>query len=351
MLDRDVKQFSSDKILKHLDRVNEWLEGGNPYPITMELDMTNVCSHRCPECVSGYFQCESQESIPRDLAERIVRELAECKVRGLIFTGGGEPHKDTPAMIELAHGLGIDTALITNGSHLTDTNMRAALEHCVWIRVSLDAIRPETFEKMHGLGAAAFEKVVANIKRLAKLKRDLRSDCTVGVGFLTCEDTAGEMVEAAREIKAWGVDYLQFRPLQVHRGGKFDYHWLEVDERIEEALSYSGGGYDVLFSKHKYQMIKRQDYGRTYGKCYGQQFASTIAADAKVYVCCHLRDYDKYCVGDLREQSFMDIWNGERRRQVAASIDFRDCIPLCRDNTFNQILWEIRQPKAHENFL
>ena len=102
-LEDNVKQFSSDKILKHLDRVTDWLEGGNPYPITMELDMTNVCSHACPECVSGYFRVGSRDTLERELAERIIRELAECKVRGIIFTGGGEPllHPDTPAMIEL----------------------------------------------------------------------------------------------------------------------------------------------------------------------------------------------------------------------------------------------------------
>ena len=45
----DVRQFSSDKILKHIDRVNAWLKRENPRPITVELDMTNVCNHRCPE--------------------------------------------------------------------------------------------------------------------------------------------------------------------------------------------------------------------------------------------------------------------------------------------------------------
>lgn len=44
--DFNVRQFSSDKILKHLDRVNEWLRGG-PNPIIVELDMTNRCNHRC----------------------------------------------------------------------------------------------------------------------------------------------------------------------------------------------------------------------------------------------------------------------------------------------------------------
>ena len=353
MLEHDVKQFSSDKILKHLDRVGDWLQGGNPYPITMELDMTNACSHNCPECVSGYFQRNSHDSLDRPLAERIIRELAECKIRGLIFTGGGDPlnHPDTPEMIALARELGMDVALITNGSLLSERNMPLILKHCTWVRVSLDAITPATFQAMHGMDEKAFHKVIANTKRLVEIKKEMGSACTVGAGFLTCDATLGEMVEAARACKSWGVDYLQFRPVQVHRGGSFEYHWANVDAQIDEACKFSGDGYQVLYSKHKYEAIKREDCGRTYGKCYGQQFASTIAADGKVYICCHLRDFDRYCLGDLRQKSFKEIWNGAERQEVIKKIDFKHCIPLCRDNTFNQVLWNIKQEREHVNFL
>src|SRR3989338_2106152 len=87
----DVRQFSSDKILKHLDRVNAWLRGENPPPITVELDMTNLCNHKCPECSGWYFQSRNHNSLPNDLAEDIIKQLAKAKIRGLIFTGGGEP--------------------------------------------------------------------------------------------------------------------------------------------------------------------------------------------------------------------------------------------------------------------
>ncbi|MBM3253767.1 MAG: radical SAM protein, partial [Candidatus Omnitrophica bacterium] len=89
-MDIDVRQFSSDKILKHLDRVNEWLGGGNPSPITVELDMTNICNHRCPECSGWYFKDRGNDYLSKRLAKDIVEQLAKAKIRGLIFTGGGE---------------------------------------------------------------------------------------------------------------------------------------------------------------------------------------------------------------------------------------------------------------------
>jgi MoaA/NifB/PqqE/SkfB family radical SAM enzyme len=348
-----VKQFSSDKIFKHLDRVCEWLGGGNPPPITVELDMTNVCNHDCPECVASYFRSAGGEQLESALAERIVRELAAFGARGLIFTGGGEPllHKDTPRMVELAHGLGLDVGFITNGTLLDPEVGARLLDHCVWLRVSLDAADGDTYRLTHGLNHRAFDKVLRNLRLLVEIKRRSGSRCTVGVGYLTCDATKGGMIAAARLCDGLGVDYLQYRPMQVHRGGRFDYDWTEVADLLPACLAHAHNGFDVLFSQHKYEMMRRNDYGRDYEVCYGHQFATTIGADAKMYLCCHLRGYDKYCLGDLRSQSVAEIWASDRRRQVAASIDFRDCIPLCRDNTFNQILWQIRQPREHANFL
>jgi MoaA/NifB/PqqE/SkfB family radical SAM enzyme len=353
MLNHDVKQFSSDKILKHLDRVSEWVAGGNPAPITVEIDMTNVCNHHCPECVVNYFREDNAKRLPRELAERVIREMAESGVRGLIFTGGGDPlcHTDTPDMIALARSLGMDVALITNGQLLNEKSMRIALENCLWVRVSIDGVTPQTFKLMHGMNEKDFDTVVQKVKELVAMKHTIGSRATIGIGYLTSEATEGDMVLAAKTCKEWGVDYLQFRPLQIHRGGKFEYDWREVETKIDEACSYSGDGYEVLYSKHKYEMIKRKDYGRDYGKCFGHQFASTIAADGKMYICCHTRGYDKYCIGDLRKNSFHEIWNSEERMKAAERIDFKDCIPLCRDNTFNQILWQIKKPREHENFL
>lgn len=349
----DVKQFSSDKILKHLDRVNEWLEGKNPPPITVELDMTNICNHNCPECVSSYFRTPDKSYLSKDLAFRIIKELKGAGIRGLIFTGGGEPlcNTNTIDAVKLAGNLGLDIGFITNGTLLNLKNIEGLLTSCAWIRVSLDASEPGMFKKTHGMNGKEYFKVVENIKLLSRIKREIGSDCTVGVGYLTCDDTVNGMLDAARMCRDIKVDYLQFRPMQIHRGGKFDYHWTNVNGNIQQCLKYSHNKYKVLCSKHKYEMMKEKNFGRNYKKCYGHQFATVISASGKIYICCHLRGYEKYCIGDLNKNSFEEIWDSDKRKEVVKNIDFKDCIPLCRDNTFNQILWNIKQPKDHVNFL
>lgn len=349
----DVRQFSSDKILKHLDKVSEWLNGGNPPPITVELDMTNVCNHRCPECVVNYFRASDNSSLARKLARSVILQLAKSKIRGLIFTGGGEPlcHRHTLEMVELAKSKGLDLGFITNGSLLNNESAKVLLRNCTWIRVSLDAGSPDVFQFTHGMNGKEFYKVVNNIGDLVKMKKKLKSKCTIGVGFLTCDYSVRDMLKATLLNKKLGVDYLQFRPMQIRHGNKFDYHWTEVQDEITGCLKYSGNGFQVLYSKHKYEMAHDPQFGRYYKKCYGQQFATVISASGKMYICCHTRGYEKYCIGDLAKKSFKEIWNSKRRKAVINKIDFRDCMPLCRDNTFNQVLWNIRQSREHVNFL
>lgn len=349
----NVRQFSSDKILKHLDRVTDWLTGGNPFPITVELDMTNLCNHRCPECVVNYFRATDNSSLSLGVTGSIIRQLAKHKVRGVIFTGGGEPlcNPHTLETVALAKGKGLDLGFITNGSLINEKSARVILKNCTWVRVSLDAASPKVFNFTHGLAPGEYHKIIANIALLVSIKKKVNSKCTIGVGFLTSDHSVSDMAKASRLLKRLGVDYLQFRPMQIHKGGKFNYHWTDVEEKISECFKYASANFKVLYSKHKYEMAKDAQYGRYYKKCYGQQFATVISAKAKVYICCHTRGYEKYCLGDLNKNNFAEIWNSKKRQEVIKKIDFRDCIPLCRDNTFNQILWNIKQDREHVNFL
>lgn len=345
--------FNSDKILKHLDRINDWLAGKNPPPITVEFDMTNLCNHRCPECVVNYFRLADDISLSRELAKNIVMQLAKNKIRGLIFTGGGEPlcNPYVLEIVEVAKAKGLDLGFITNGSLLNEKSAKSILKNCTWVRVSLDAGSPEIFQLTHGMDRKEFNNVLDKIELLVRIKKRIKSNCTVGVGFLTCDSTISDMLRATVLTKKLRVDYLQFRPMQIHRGGRFGYHWTDIQDKIKECLKYTDKNFHVLYSKHKYDMAKDANFGRYYQKCYGQQFATVISASGKMYICCHLRGYEKYCIGDLKRRSFKEIWNSRRRRNVYERIDFKDCIPLCRDNTFNQILWNIKQPREHQNFL
>jgi len=329
-----VQIFRSDKILSHIDRVKDWLEGKNPPPITMEIDLTNRCNNDCPKCI-GFRQPLVDLKYPK----RIIREIAGFGIRGLIFSGGGEPllHPEFTDCVVYAKNLGLDVGVISNGLAMTEKVAEQIKPFCTWIRISLDADGPTMHEKTHGV-KGAFKKTVENIKTLVKAK----GKATIGVGYLTGKDTVKGMVKATKLCKDLGVDYIQFRP--------FHYEFTPIEKELEKCLKVEG--IKVLTSKHKYDSMKRKDFGRSYDRCYGQQFASVITATGKMYVCCHFRSMARYYLGSIYKKSLAEIWNSRQRRKAIKNIgNFKDCPPLCRCNTFNQILWSIAKAKEHKKFL
>lgn len=199
----DARQFSSDKILKHLDRVNQWLQGSNPSPITVELDMTNVCNHKCAECVVDYFRVNDNSFLSLVIAKKIIAQLSKNKIRGVIFTGGGEPlcNPYTIEAVKFARIKGLELGFITNGSLINDKSAEVILNNCSWVRVSLDAASPEVYGLTHGMDGNEFNEVVDKIKILVEAQKRLKSKCVIGVGFLTCEQTISDMVKAAALTK------------------------------------------------------------------------------------------------------------------------------------------------------
>jgi len=340
-----MNPISGSKLHFHPDRVAEWKRAGDGTPITMELDMTNRCTDNCPCCAGGRYK--STASLETDAARRVIDEAVELGVRGLIFTGGGEPlcHTSAPATMRYAVDAGLGVGLITNGV-LLNPELYGDLFRATWIRVSLDAATAGLYAKTHG--TKNFERVITNIRVLAEAKRERGAETTIGVGFLVGAHTINEMEKCASLCAMLGVDYLQFRPF--HETLDKPKLLPAIESAYCRSLGYTRKDYAVVWSENKFRNMGNT--GRPYGKCYGQAFATVVGADGTVWLCCHMRGKEKYALGNIHENSLENIWYGDRRRDVIDSIDFRDCVPLCRCDPFNRILWNMKHnPPPHVEFL
>jgi MoaA/NifB/PqqE/SkfB family radical SAM enzyme len=316
-------------------------------PITMEIDLTNVCSHRCPLCVGHRTANSDQEQLfpvagngeqmPAARAADYIGQMAAAGVRGLIFTGGGEPtvHRDLGSLVALARTLGMDVGLITHGGLLDRRDVATLVAECTWIRVSVDAATVEEYETVHGCGKAEWDRVWSNIALLTATARSVEAaghrPATVGVGYLAGPHNVGRLPAFAELCRDHGADYAQVRPF--HRYIDFD-----VTDQIHDAQRRFGTDrFQVVGSLQKYSRIADgQIARRTYSYCHITQFASVICANERMYVCCHHRNLDAFCIGDLRQESFVEILNSVRRAQVNASINVQACQPLCRGDHVNR---------------
>ena len=349
---QEAKQFSSEKIFKHLDRVAVWQAGGCPWPITAEIFLTDKCTHRCPNCF--YREQRGKNVMDTEFAKSVIDQLVECGLRGLTFSGGGEPlcHPDAIDLIEYA-GSKIDTALITNGSLIHDRiECYRLLSSCQWIRVSLDAGSPEMFKKTHGLGEKEFEHVLNNIKALVDVRNRANLKCTIGVGYLTSRETLDGMIDFAKLASELGVDYAQFRPLLRTFSEKEDPDFCakEVYAIIDMCKKYEHKGFEILYSKHKYDAALTGTL-RDYDRCEGANFATTVGADGGVYLCCHTAGLEEFKIGDLHKSTFYEIWTSGKRREIIERLDVSKCPSLCRCNAINSTLARISKVAVHKNFL
>lgn len=351
-------QFDRNKILLHLDVINEYTSTGTTAaPVTVELDLTNVCNHDCPGC-SGFREEGGLNSfIETDDAKRIILEIKDCGVKGITFTGGGDPtmHKSFDEIIAFAYGLGLDVGLITNGLSLKEKHLQNLMPACTWIRVSWDAATPELHDKIHyngGLGILMtspqkFWQVVDNTKMLSQYKKDHQYKTTVGCAFLVGPTTKHEITGFAELASKSGVDYCQYRPFHYIEND-LDYEVLMKDSRSK----YERDDFKVLFSEFKFNTLKEEEIKRTYNICHGSHFVTHVAANYNVYVCCHLMNRDFACIGNLKDRSFIEVWRNRKKTEVIDGIDVHKCLPLCRSDSANRLLETIKnKPLNHANFL
>jgi sulfatase maturation enzyme AslB (radical SAM superfamily) len=374
--------FGSPKILSHEDRLgpylDQWVSQGHPavgsVPVTMELDLTNVCSHACPLCV-GCRKPESQgetlfsvegdgEQITTERAADYILQMAAAGVRGLIFTGGGEPtiHPDLVPLAAGAVQRGMQIGLITHGGLLHKHDMRALVEICTWIRISVDAANAREFADVHGRGEAEWNRLWQNIECLVKARRAFTAvsgapGATIGLAFLTGHHNSESIVPFARRARDYGADYAQMRPFHRFIG-------FNPTQQLNEAQRlFDGPNFKVVGSVQKYSIIgsDRQILPRSYSYCHSAHFASVICANEKMYACCHYRNQVQYCIGDLRTHSFRDILHGSRRTEVMRRIRVDGCLPACRGDHVNRQVQQVLNGEtsgkldgavpAHANFL
>lgn len=331
--------FDSTKILhytSHVDAIvhNDWCP-----PITVELDLTNLCNHCCRDCAGGKH---NKSSLTLNESHNYINQLVSSDTRGLIFTGGGEPlvHQYAIDIITYARNTGLHIGLITNGGLLNREKVNALLPICDWIRVSLDAGSPEDFKLTHGMATDEYYKILSNIDLLGECKTRTGSSCTIGVGYLIDHNNRGNFTKLVARLCDSGVDYIQARP--------FHYRAIDVSDDISMAKKYETANFRIVCSTSKYVNLNIE---RPYNYCYAAKVCGVIQADANIPICCHMRGLPQFYIGSLHEKSWDEIWYSKHKAEILSRLNVHNCIPLCRGDGINRVIYNLLCPIEHLQFL
>ena len=372
----DKNLIDGQKIEWHPDRVNQWLSGSRTvYPIYVEISPVGSCNHRCTFCAVDYLGYEDVQ-LPPDLLMERLSEMGKLGVKSVMFAGEGEPllHRNIARIIKHTKGsAGIDVAVTTNATPITDRFVDEALPYVTWLKASINAGTPAHYMAIHRTkNSKDFERVWGNMGKLVagreRLGLDRRAH-TLGAQMVLLPENAPGAEDFVKRARETGLDYAVIKPYSQHtKSLTHQYEGMTYGgfkDLAEKLTALESDKFEVVFREKTMAELdkERQDYSRCPST---PHFWAYIMANGKVYGCSAYLTDDRFCYGDIKDQTFKEIWEGEKRMQsidfVASQLDITECRRNCRMNAVNNTLEVIKnggkpaemprgQTPAHANFI
>lgn len=351
----DNIRMDSHKLIYHPDVVAKWLSGENIYPIELEIGLTNACNHRCIFCAVDYTEYKP-EKLNTDVLKKNLTELSTKGIKSIVYAGEGEPllHSDAPDIINYTKSLGIDAAVSTNGVFFTSDISNNCLKSLTWIRFSVAGINDFTYDKIQQGKPGDREIVYKNMEEAVRVKKDQNLMTTLGVQMLLLPENKDEAVQMGKELRKIGVDYFSLKPFSQHPQSK---HILQVDykemmELEDEIKELETEEFKIYFRAHA---MKKLECSRTYQHCWALPFMVYVDARGNLWPCIVFMGKEDLKYGNLNEETFCQIWEGKRRKQVNKyfmNMDLeKNCREICRLDEMNRYLDALKNPGEHVNFI
>lgn len=294
-------------------------------PLSVYLNVTNECNLRCIYCSADSGTPYSNE-LSLEEVYGVIDSLREAKVFHVTVTGG-EPfvRKDIFPILERLVQSKMKVGIISNGTIITDEIAQRLVSLKIdEVRVSLDATSPEANDAARG--HAAFKRAYRGVKVL--LNHGIRPTILVTVNKFNY-DQVETIVE---DLKKLNVQHVAFNLVSSVGRGVCTYPVLNLDQ---EQLYEFADLVRVVKAEHKefvkedflhwFSLPKRlDDYMRKQGDgasnlqskmlpCGAAKTQCAIMADGRVVPCNKFTDYT---CGNLRESSFLDIWNDTQMGRI-----------------------------------
>jgi len=346
------KVMSNSVKIKDIQEINK-IDVYNIQTSTGTYIANNFYVHNCFGRYSG------QDATHYDLPKRIIFKLFDdakaIGVKSITLTGEGENtlHKDFYEIIQYAKSIGLDLALLTNGTMLRHDKIEELLKSFVYIRFSISGIGRSQYLKIQGKDM--YDKVVDNIKRCADTKRKLGLNTTLGIMMVLLEQNIQDVIPFAELGKRLGVDYAVVKPCSDDPSRDIGVNaekYLEMTDILQEAERYSTDDYSVIV---KYKKLGNLGIN-PFNTCYGTAFSISINAHGNVAPCGNLLGYREaeFNMGNIEKQSFKDIVESKHYWDIQKKVQTLDvnkeCETNCLHHHMNIYLDMLKHPPEHINF-
>lgn len=293
---------------------------GQPYrPLYVKMKLVWTCNLRCEMC--NHWREVRQPPLDVARLKTVVDELAGLGCRK-IHLSGGEPtlYRELPALIEHMAAQGIRVTMTTNATLITRDRARDLVTAGLrGVNVSIDSPEPRLHDRIRG-SKGAWKQAVKGFRHLRRRLKKGRVRLNTVVGRLNY----ASLVDLPEMAAGLGADEINLIPMDCHTGDVQHLskrQILDYNERIapvlaERALALGlirqpGQAYPFGLSRAAIELSRTGLYARGYYErrpCFVPWTHALINHLGQVSICCMLRDGP--ILGDLRQQSFTEIWRG-----------------------------------------
>ncbi len=377
-----------------------------PMPTFVQLRVTNLCNLRCKMCGqwgdTGIFRMHSSSADATDGAlerqriqeligakrqlslEDYVRLLDELEPwRPIISLFGGEPllYPDILPLVREIKRRSLTCTIITNGGRLEPLAKELVEAGIDSIAVSIDG-PPEVHNRIRGRGDA-YEKAVAGVRAVARWRKELSRAMPMTIAILPVTelnmDAMAPALEALRELPldTINIGLRWFIPENVGA----EYERVMREELGVAATSWKGFQFDgasiaATRGRELAELVRllkglkrrrfldstlgrpwtsfvpdvpaekvpeyfsdfRQTFG--HGMCPVAWYFAQVEPDGEVTFC---GDFPDYFIGNVRKQSFREIWTGEKARRFRVKLA-REPLPICARCCGNYVYGKWERP-------
>lgn len=353
--------YHPERVAKILESGSDWEKAKSIYPIYMELSPIGACNHRCTFCAVDYVGYNPVK-LDFDIMKERLPEMGRLGVKSIMYAGEGEPllYKKISELTEITKQSGIDVSFTTNGTILPKDFLEKALPNTSWIKFSINAGTPETYHKIHQGKQGDFEKVIQNLKTMVDYRNKHNLEVTIGAQSMLLPENIDEMTELSKVCRDIGLDYLVIKPYSQHMFSlthKYEgVDYTKYADYEKEFSSMSTDDFQVIFRGHTMKKYIEGN-GARYKKCHATpNLWGYIMADGRVFSCSAFLLDKRFDVGNINDNSFQEIWEGEKRRKnfdfVKNDLDISECRLNCRMDEANRYIDSIEsQAIPHINFI
>ena len=352
--------YKLDQIEAEKDEVRQAVLNARAYkPLYVKIKVNYGCNLKCEMC--KHWRETREAPIPMGRFKEVIGELAELGCQKIHFSGG-EPmlRPQLPDLIELAAGLGIRVTLTTNGTLVDKVKAKRLVEAGLrGVNVSIDSPIRKMHEKIRGVEGSfkLTTRAVALFRKYAhKGKLTVRINTVVGRSNY---ETLASLPDLAHQLGADGINLI---PVDDHCGehlsmrkkdiALFNAEIAPVIEQRANELGITIADEDAYPFGREEDAVRLGRAGRYafgyYNKfpCYAPWTHSLIDFNGLVYVCCMTREQIPP-LGDVRKQSFKEIWEGDVYRRIRLNMHSPALKPCQRCDDFieeNKKIWETIGP-------